>query len=300
VALPGGGPANVAIGLARLGARSVFAGRLSRYGFGPWLSQHLASNGVDLSLSVDAPENATLAVVTLDQQGRATYTFYSPDTSDWQWQESELPFPLPETFVAHGLAAVHTGSLALAYEPCGPVLAGWLAKLRRQTDVAISIDPNVRPAPGSDVDVYRRRLEDVISSSHIVKASVDDVEAMYPGKPAREAVDRWMAAGASLVVLTEGAEGATAFHSGGFRSHVRAPRIEVADTIGAGDAFSAGLLAFFAEHGLLSPAGVAQAAAADLEAALAEAIAISAYTCTRPGADPPTRDALQSFVAAHR
>ena len=91
VALPGGGPANVAVGLARLGVPSAFAGRFSGRGFGPWLRDNLAGNGIDLRFSVDADEDATIALVTLDSDGRASYTFYGRTTADWQWSEDELP-----------------------------------------------------------------------------------------------------------------------------------------------------------------------------------------------------------------
>ncbi len=102
-----------------------------------------------------------------------------------------------------------------------------------------------------------------------------------------------------MVVITEGAAGATAWHGNGFRAHLSPPAIKVADTIGAGDAFSAGLLAYFADQGLLHPQGVAKATAAQLEAALAQAIAASAFTCTRPGGDPPDRHELEAFAAEH-
>jgi fructokinase len=102
-----------------------------------------------------------------------------------------------------------------------------------------------------------------------------------------------------LVIITEGAGGATAVHCNGFQAHLSPPDIKVADTIGAGDAFSAGLLAYFADRGLLHPHGVATADATELQAGLSQAIATSAFTCTRPGADPPDAEELEAFVAQH-
>jgi fructokinase len=299
VAMPGGSCANVAVGLARLGVRTCFAARIAQGGFGPWLRGYFCDNGVDLSLSVDAPEPATLAAVTLDDQGRASYTFYGPETADWRWQESELPVPERGALAVHGVAAVHTGSLPIAFEPSGDVLARWLTKLRRGDDVLISFDPNMRTVPGADEAAYRRRLEEIIASAHVVKASNEDVEAMYPGSDPLGTAGKWLSAGTVLVIITEGAGGATALHRNGFRSHLAPPAIKVADTIGAGDAFSAGLLAYFADRGLLHPDGVARAGANDLEAALAQAIATSAFTCTRPGADPPDAGELKTFVTQH-
>jgi fructokinase len=297
MAMPGGSCANVAVGLARLGVRTSFAARIAGQGFGPWLRQYFSDNGIDLALSVDAPEPATLAVVTLDSQGRASYTFYGPETADWQWRESELPVPKRAALAGYGLGAVHTGSLAIAFEPGGHVLAQWLTKLRQDNDVLISFDPNMRSLPGNDDAAYRSRLEDVIASSHVVKASNEDVQAMYPGSAPLDAVDKWLSAGVSLVVITEGADGATAWHRNGFEAHFSPPSIKIADTIGAGDAFSAGLLAYFADRGLLHPGGLAQAGPAELQAALDQAIATSAFTCTRPGGDPPDAGELEAFVA---
>ncbi|HUC13963.1 MAG TPA: carbohydrate kinase [Acidimicrobiales bacterium] len=297
VAMPGGGPANIAVGLARLGVPTAFAGRFSREGFGPWLHSYLVANGLDLALSVEAGEDATLALVTLDDQGRATYTFYGPGTADWQWEVNELP-DLTATGPADlGISAVHTGSIALTLEPGASVLAGWLEGLRRGNRVLVSFDPNMRPSLIRDLSDYRERLPGVISSSHIVKASDEDVEVLYPGATAPEVADRWLSNGVSLVVITEGALGATAFHKNGARAHCAPPPIEVVDTIGAGDSFSAGLLAYFAKNGLLAPAALATISEGHLHDAIDEAVSASAMTCTRPGADPPTEEELARFIA---
>ena len=137
----------------------------------------------------------------------------------------------------------------------------------------------------------------MITSSHIVKASDEDVEVLYPGVAAPEIADRWLSAGVSLVVITEGALGATAFHQNGARAHTAPPPIEVVDTIGAGDSFSAGLLAYFAKNGLLEPAALATLSEVHLGDAIAQAVSASALTCTRPGADPPTEHELARFIA---
>ena len=298
--MPGGSCANVAVGLARLGVRTGFAARISRHGFGPWLRQYLSDNGVDLAFSVNAPEPATLAAVTLDDLGRASYTFYGPETADWRWREDELPVPSRSALAGRGVSAVHTGSLPVAFEPSGHVLAGWLAKLRQGNDVLISFDPNMRTVPGTDPAAYHRRLEDIIACSHVVKASNEDVEAMYPGSDPLGTAEKWLSAGTTLVVITEGPDGATALHRDGFTAHLTPPSIKVADTIGAGDAFSAGLLAYFADRGRLHPEGVATAGPAQVKAALAQAVATGAFTCTRPGGDPPDAHELEAFVAQHR
>jgi fructokinase len=296
VAMPGGGPANVALGLARLGVHGAFAGRFSRHGFGPWLRQHLAANDVDLTFSVDADEAATLAVVTLDSYGRALYTFYGPGTADWQWEPDELPDlarPAPDRLP---VAAVHTGSLATALEPGASVLRNWLWKVRDAGRVLISFDPNVRPGLVGDISSYRERLAAFISSSHVVKASSEDLEVLYPGETSRAVAEKWLSLGPSLVVITEGPLGAMAVHQNGAYVHCVPPQVEVVDTIGAGDAFTSGLLAYFAEGGILSPATLAGMAEGPLRASVEQAVGAGAFTCTRPGADPPTGAELSRFL----
>ena len=297
VAMPGGGPANIAVGLVRLGVPTAFAGRFSRAGFGPWLRSYLVANGLDLAFSVDADEDATLALVTLDGQGRASYTFYGPGTADWQWDATELPDLTAAAPADLGISAVHTGSIALTLEPGAGVLAKWLAGLRRDNRVLVSFDPNMRPSLVGDLSAYRERLPGVISSSHIVKASDEDVEVLYPGATAAEIAHRWLSEGVYLVVITEGALGGTAFHQNGARAHVAPPPIEVVDTIGAGDSFSAGLLAYLAKNRFLEPAALTTLGEGDLHHAIAQAVSASALTCTRPGADPPTEQELARFMA---
>ncbi len=148
----GGSPANVAVGLARLGVRSRFAGRLSGEGLGPFLRAHLTDSGVDLGLSVDAPQPATAAIVGVDEAGGASYSFYVQGTADWQWEPSELPRVEPG-------AAIHAGSLAIALAPGGQVVADWIAAQRARSDAFVSLDPNIRPALVLDLPGYRERLD---------------------------------------------------------------------------------------------------------------------------------------------
>jgi fructokinase len=294
-ALPGGGPANVAIGLARLSTKSKFAGRFSRSGFGPWLRQNLAANGVELELSVEAAEPATLAVVTLDDFGRASYTFYGPETADWQWRLAELPGSSGPSLASRGIAAVHTGSLVAAFQPSGGAIAAWLARLRDEGEVVVSFDPNVRPGIAPDEALYRHELDEMFSSAHIVKASAEDLAALFPETKASEAAEKWLAGGAYVVIVTKGEEGAVAFHCSGLQAACAPPRVDVVDTIGAGDAFTSGFLAYLEKAALLSPPRLANLSSADLDGAMEQAVAASALTCTRAGADPPTAEELASF-----
>jgi fructokinase len=282
----GGSPANVAVGLARLDISTGFAGRLAAGGFGPWLRGHLERNGVDLSYAVDAAEPATLALVSLDEAGRASYTFYGPETADWQWHPDELP--PPESLDA---AVVHTGSLATLLDPGASVVRRWVAAIRQGGRTLISIDPNVRPALVQDRADFAQALDDLVAQAHVVKVSEEDL-AFLPGSSEATA-ERWLASGCDLVVITRGGDGASALHRGGARVDVPAPVVEVADTVGAGDSFTAGLLGYLADHDLLQPAAVAELSAEHLADALSWATRVSAITCTRPGANPPFRAELR-------
>jgi fructokinase len=295
VAMPGGSPANVAVGLARLGARALFAGRLSTSGLGPWLRAHLAGNGVDLGLCPDADEAATIALVTLDAQGRATYAFYGPETADWQWRSDELP--PPADLGVMGIGTVHTGSLAAVLGPGAAVLEDWLAEVRRAGQAVVSFDPNVRPGLTGDFGAQRRRLARMVASAHLVKASHEDLEAIFPGDRAEEAGRRWLEAGADVVVVTEGRLGARLVDRNGTEVQASPPPVTVVDTIGAGDSFTAGLLAYLGRRGLLSVGGLRSAAPEELQAALLYAVRASAYTCTRAGADPPSEAELEAFTS---
>ncbi|HEX6473011.1 MAG TPA: carbohydrate kinase [Streptosporangiaceae bacterium] len=279
---PGGSPANVAVTLARLGTPVRFAGRLARDGFGRLLRDHLAGNGVDLSLCVDAAEPAGLAVVTHDAHDRPEYAFYITGTADWQWTMAELPHHLGDETLA-----VHTGSLALALPPGGQAIAIWLAEQRRAGRV-ISIDPNVRPGSFGDPRAYRPRLESWVARCDIIKASIDDLAWIYPGEDPDGIALRWSARGPSLVVITRGAEGLDAAVAGRI---LRRParRVPVADTIGAGDAVSGALLDWLARHGRLTRPTLAALTPTEAAAALDFAAEVAAATIARPGADPPHR-----------
>jgi fructokinase len=293
----GGSPANAAVGLARLQVPVGFAGRLARRGYGPWLRAHLEAEQVDLSASVDADESCTLAVVTLDAAGVASYEFYGPDTADWAWTAAELPDPV-------GLArsTVHTGSIATGIAPGAAVLTDWLRRLRRQGDVAISYDPNIRPTLLGDVDLVRQVLTPALACAHLVKVSEEDLDVLYPGVTIDEVVKGWLAddtvgaggfrAGPELVVVTVGSEGAVAWHRDGRRIQRSLPPVDVVDTVGAGDAFTAGLLSCLHEQGALTPARLAAIASSDVEAAIDRANRVASITCTRVGADPPRLDEL--------
>lgn len=289
--LAGGGPANTAVGLARLGVPTAFAGRLSTGGLGPRRRRLLADEGVDLALSVDAAEPATLTVVSLDATGGATYELYGPGTADWQWSPAELPDPL-----LLPAAAVHTGTLATILEPSASVLTGWLAEVRRRGDVVVSYDPNVRLSIVPDLDRYRRAVASFVACAHVVKASEDDIAALWPDRSVEDVIAGWLGGttGPSVVAVTRGAAGSVACLRGGDRVASPAPAVEVVDTVGAGDAFVAGFLAHLWAAGRLSPGGLEALDPSAAGAALDWANEVAARCCSRPGADPPRAGELSA------
>lgn len=286
--LPGGGPANTAVALARLGTPARFLARLSGDVFGRLFRAHLEASGVDLSYAVAAAEPSTLAVAELDAGGQAAFSFHAQNTADWQWTSAELArVDLSET------ACVHTGSLALVRAPGGAVVEEFLqAAAERAT---ISIDPNVRPLLVRP-EAYRARLAHWCALADILRLSEDDLELLLPGTPPEQACDTWHAAGVRLVVITLGAGGALASLDGE-RMRVPAVATRVVDTVGAGDSFTAGLLHRLGARGLLG--GRLTALGVDEVAeACRFGTQVAALTCSVAGPNPPWRNQLAHLTAA--
>jgi fructokinase len=277
----GGGPANTAVALARLGTPTVFLGRLSRDPFGRMFRARLTAAGADLGRCPDAAESSTLAIADLDAEGRASYTFHAEGTADWQWTRAELAAALPAG-PATAPACLHTGSLALVRAPGAALVEELLAAHRPHA--AISVDPNVRTAlapPGR----YRERLPGWCAAADLLRLSDDDLAVLLPGARPAEACERLHALGARLVVVTLGAHGSLASLDGHQVTAPAAPA-DVVDTVGAGDAFMGGLLHHLHGAGLLAPRlpGLTPEL---MPAALHTASLVSAATCAQRGAEPP-------------
>ncbi|WP_329449600.1 carbohydrate kinase [Streptomyces sp. NBC_01724] len=290
--LPGGGPANTAVALARLGTPARFLARLSDDVFGRLFRGHLRASGVDLTAAVRAAEPSTLAVAEIDAQGQAAYSFHAQGTADWQWTADELA----ATDLA-STACLHSGSLALVREPGGTVVEEFLA--RASATATISVDPNVRPllvAP----EVYRERLPRWCALADILRLSEDDLELLLPGHTIERACDIWHAAGVPLVVITRGERGAIASLNGERAAAVAAPRTDVVDTVGAGDSFTAGLLHHLGAKGLLG-GRLTDLRIDDVAEACAFAARVAALTCSVIGPNPPWASQLQlpAPVAGH-
>ncbi|MFI6033522.1 carbohydrate kinase [Streptomyces sp. NPDC051315] len=288
--LPGGGPANTAVALARLGTPARFLARLSGDVFGRLFRARLEASGVDLSYAVPAAEPSTLAVAELDALGQAAFSFHAQNTADWQWSAAELAgVDLSRT------ACVHTGSLALVREPGAAVVEDFLAAAA--SHATVSIDPNVRPLLVRP-ETYRARLAHWCRLADVLRLSEEDLALLLPGTPPGQACDLWHAAGARLVVITRGADGALASLDGE-RVEVPAVATRVVDTVGAGDSFTAGLLHHLGTRGLLG-GRLTDLRLPDVAEACRFAARVAALTCSVAGPNPPWQSELaQRATAGH-
>jgi fructokinase len=284
-ALPGGSPANTAVALARLSTSTAMLARISSDAFGVRLRERLVGDGVDVRYVVTAAEQSSMAVVDLGDDGSARYSFYLRETADWQWVTNDLPVAFDSS-----VTAIHAGSMALLMPPGGFVLEAMLERERPQR--VVSIDPNVRATICPDPRVYRESVERWLGLAHIVKASVDDVNWLYPDRTSADVLAEWSTRGPSLVVFTRSADGALARLPSGLEVGVGGIDVEVVDTIGAGDAFLAGLLAAVADRRLfgVTAADTLRRLTPDtVEEVMSYAAVVAALTCARSGANPPTR-----------
>lgn len=274
----GGAVMNTAIALSRLGSVSSFLTGLSNDLMGDVLRDTLAASNVNLDYAVTSDRPTTLAFVKLTN-GHASYFFYDENTAGRMMSPADMPA------LSAAIKACFSGGIWLAVEPCGSALESLFTR-EAKTRVTM-LDPNVRPSFVRDRGAYTARINRMIGVSDIVKLSDEDSDWLY-GKTDPQAV---LAQGPKVVLMTEGAKGATAYTTRG-ALQVSAPEIIVADTVGAGDTFNAGFLASLDRAGLLSKANIATLSDDALRAALSLGTRAAAITCSRPGANPPWADEL--------
>jgi fructokinase len=287
-AAPGGSPANVAVGLARLDVPARLAARIADDLFGRRLRAHLASNDVDLSFAVRAREPTSLAVVSVSAEGGPEYDFRVTGTADWQWTDAELAAVPDERVVA-----LHTGSLA-AYVLPGAEAIQRLVERARST-ATISYDPNCRPLLMDSPALAGARVSRLLGVADVVKASAEDLAWLLPGRSPAEVAAAWLAEGPAVVAVTLGADGVVAVTRETGAVWRPGRNVDVVDTVGAGDAFVSALLAALYSRDLLGAGRREQLRGIGLDVLtgiLDEAVLASAITCTRRGANPPTRAEL--------
>jgi fructokinase len=283
----GGSCCNVAVGLGRLGAPVGFMGGLSADFFGQFLAACLEQAGVSLRYAARLRQGSTLAFVKLTDH-EPEYAFYDQETAMRSWTRAASA-PLGDE-----VTLLHAGSVALIGEPAA---SDYLALFRAEKGRRLlSIDPNCRPSLIADPAAYHYRLREMLELADIIKLSIADLDYLLPGVPPDSAARSWIERGARLVVISQGAEGVAAYTEDG-RLRLPAPRVEVADTVGAGDSLLAGLLWQLEQSGRLTLSGLADLSLAELETALGMAVSLAAITCGRIGADLPWRHELSGILA---
>ncbi len=287
-ALSAGGPMNSAVALGMLGNETHFLGRISTDDFGRQLRGHIEKAGVELDLAVSTDQFTSVAVVSLDEQGKASYAFHFHDTANFDWQPAELP-------TLSSADWLHVASLALIVEPGAEVLLDWV----RDTEALLSIDINVRSSVIPDPEEYWRRIQPWIEvvgqRGGMVKASDEDIDFLARARVGdvtggwKELAEHYRAEyGVGFVLVTRGEGGASALsHDDGWIEVDGFPT-KVADTVGAGDTFMAGFLDGFV------------ARSSDLPTALTRGAAAASIVCSRVGAQPPTSDEVDALIASGR
>jgi len=275
----GGGPANTAKALARLGRDVQFIDGISTDADGVAARKALLEDAVKLDLALTSDKPTCLAIVSLAANGGASYEFKIAGTATFDFSLDWLPDPS-----RYKPNVLHIGTLATVIQPGADVLYDWA--LRVAEFAPIVFDPNIRPAVLSDRDVDEAAVKKWSAISSVIKVSDDDLAWLYPGQNYADVAARWISDGAALVVVTRGAQGIIGFTSEG-AVEVEGAKITVADTVGAGDTVGAIIVEAMIEKGVLALTGDV------LGATLHRAAVAAGITCSRKGAQPPYKHELK-------
>ena len=281
-ALSAGGPMNSAVALGKLGADAHFLGRISTDAFGRQLRQHITRAGVELDMATESSQSTSIAVVSLDEEGVASYTFHFAETANFGWQVDDLPTLASDDWL-------HIASLSCVVSPGAEVLLHWM----RDVDCGVSYDVNVRPTVIADPETYWAKVQPWLRAvgrrGGVVKASDEDIKflarAGFSGEPLDIAASWVEQYGLGLAVVTLGAGGGAAVEPGGAVTRVSGFPTRVVDTVGAGDTFMAGFLDGHVQRGL------------DLTGSLQRGAAAASIVCSRQGAQPPTSAEVNDLMA---
>jgi len=281
---PGGSPLNAAAAAARLDAPTAMLTRLSHDAFGGQLRDHLEAAGVDLRLAETGPEPTSLAVVTVDARGRASYGFYRAETADVSYDPRPRPTLPPSVSVGNV-------TVSLLREPSRTAFRDIVRASGRAGSGAVTwvLDPNARPPLWSGPAAFGEELAGWVPLVDVVKVSDEDLD--YLGGEEAETAAGWLAAGVAAVVVTAGEDGARLHRAGRPILSVPGRMVAVVDTVGAGDTFTAGLTT-----GLVDRPPPRELDDAAWTALLRRAVVASSITCTRAGADPPTAAELAAVL----
>lgn len=281
--VPGGSPANVALTLGRLGRDVTLVTSLGLDERGATIRRWLEASGVEVVVDADDDRQTSTATAVIDAAGSATYAF------DVEWRLGEPRMQQP--------SVVHTGSLAAVLAPGADVVESTFARCRGTA--TLTFDPNARPSITPDRADAVQRVERLVSLSDVVKVSDEDLAWFYPDASPLDIARTWLAAGPAVVVVTVGADGAIAV-SAGTELRVGAMRVDVVDTVGAGDTFMGALIDGLLELDLVGAErrhALRAIAPDELRAVLARCVRAAAITVSRSGANPPSRAVLDEGLA---
>ena len=280
VAHVGGGPANTAKALARLGHDVQFIDGISTDQYGVAARKELLDDEVKLDLALTSDKPTCLAIISLDANGGASYEFKIDGTATFDFNLNWLPDPS-----RYKPQVLHIGTLVTVIQPSADVLYDWAMQVAEFAPIVF--DPNIRPSVMGDHDLYEAAVEKWAALSSVIKVSDDDMAWLYPGQKYEDVAMRWINDGAALVVVTRGSQGIIGFTTDG-AVEVDGAKITVADTVGAGDTVGAIIVEAMIEKGILALTGDV------LKAVLHRAAVAAGITCSRKGAQPPYRHELKN------
>jgi len=275
----GGGPANTAKALAKLGIDTQFIDGISSDQYGQMAKNELVTAGVKLDYVKCSDKPSCLAIVSLSESGSATYEFVIENTTTFDFTSEWLPNPQIDR-----PSFLHIGTLATIIEPGASVLFDWAQSVVKVAPIVF--DPNIRPVVISDRKQYVAQVERWVEIASVVKVSDEDIKWLYPSLDIEQVINDWLTKGPSLIVVTYGDKGLAGYRKGEVVI-VEAIKVKVVDTVGAGDTVGAVLVEAIVEDGLDSMTG------SRLKTMLNRAAKAAAITVSRVGANPPTSEELE-------
>lgn len=280
----GGAVFNTAIGLGRLGCRTGLLSGISTDVFGQQLIADLNASNVDTRTVIRSDRPTTLAFVKLSD-GHASYSFFDENSAGRMIKPDDLPTN------ADSVSALYFGGISLACDPGAETYMQFAQDHAR--DCALMVDPNIRPSFITDEPKFRNRIERIIRLADIVKVSDEDLNwIIQTTEPLETKAVQLQKLGPSIVILTRGSSGALAWLPDGRSIFVESQKVDVVDTVGAGDTFNAGVLASLSEAGLLTKSALQSISQKDVEKAIDFGAKVAAINVGRTGANPPWRDEL--------
>lgn len=284
----GGSPLNVALGLVRMGNKAGMFTRVSTDSLGAKIKAFMHQNAMSERYCVATDNPTTFVLVNTRPDGQPDYSFYCTGTADCSMEMADIPASLDDD-----VSVIHLGSLTTVLEPTASVLRAFAQQQAGKR--FITYDPNVRAMVEPDADKWRSVADELMGVANMVKASDEDLEFLYPGQALEAFIEKGLLAGADIVAVTRGAGGAIIGSSDGRIAHIDGVKIDVIDTVGAGDTFQAASIHYVGAQQALQKGKACNVDIAELGRFATHAAAL---TCTRRGADLPTLAEINAFMAA--